>query len=40
MKKSPKSRLVQLGRVSAVTRAIIFVGLPEFGSEVFVWPVG
>jgi hypothetical protein len=40
MKKSSKSRLVPLGSVSTVTRAIIFVGKPEFGSETYVWPAG
>jgi hypothetical protein len=40
MKKSSKSRLVQLGRVSNMTRAFTFVGKPEFGSETLSYPVG
>lgn len=35
MKKSSKSRLVTLGRVSRVTRAVLPGTIPEFGSETF-----
>jgi hypothetical protein len=39
MKKSQKSRLVRLGRVSKETRAIWINGRPEFGSELLHYPM-
>lgn len=38
MKKST-SRLVPLGRISTVTRAIFIPGRLEFGSDVLRWPM-
>lgn len=39
MKKQLKKRIVQLGRVSATTRAVWMIGRPEFGSETLHYPM-